>query len=135
MTTAIYIVTCVFVFVFGSVIGSFLNVVIYRTPLKQSIITEPSHCFSCGNRLKWYDMFPDLFTENRYVFRCIFKSFHLLIHHLSITFKSKILCHQLTDSDQFCVNRIQFAGNRFIQICPFFKCFFTNVSVDIFHHL
>ena len=47
MTTAIYIVTCVFVFVFGSVIGSFLNVVIYRTPLKQSIITEPSHCFSC----------------------------------------------------------------------------------------
>ena len=53
MTTAIYIMTCVFVFVFGSVIGSFLNVVIYRTPLKQSIITEPSHCFSCGNRLKW----------------------------------------------------------------------------------
>ena len=51
MTTAIYIVTCVFVFVFGSVIGSFLNVVIYRTPLKQSIITEPSHCFSCGHTL------------------------------------------------------------------------------------
>ena len=52
------IVICVFVFIFGSVIGSFLNVVIYRTPLKQSIVTEPSHCFSCGNRLKWYDMFP-----------------------------------------------------------------------------
>lgn len=56
--TATYIVICVFVFIFGSVIGSFLNVVIYRTPLKQSIITEPSHCFTCGNRLKWYDMFP-----------------------------------------------------------------------------
>lgn len=56
--TAIDIVICVFVFIFGSVIGSFLNVVIYRTPLKQSIVTEPSHCFSCGNRLKWYDMFP-----------------------------------------------------------------------------
>ncbi len=52
------IVICVFVFIFGSVIGSFLNVVILRTPLKQSIVTEPSHCFSCGNRLKWYDMFP-----------------------------------------------------------------------------
>lgn len=52
------IVMCIFVFIFGSVIGSFLNVVILRTPLKQSIITEPSHCFSCGNRLKWYDMFP-----------------------------------------------------------------------------
>lgn len=45
-------------FVFGSVIGSFLNVVILRTPLKQSIVTEPSHCFSCGHRLAWYDMFP-----------------------------------------------------------------------------
>ena len=51
MTTAIYIVTCVFVFVFGSVIGSFLNVVIYRTPLKQSIITaEPTwYTASHGN--------------------------------------------------------------------------------------
>ena len=48
----------VMAFVFGSVIGSFLNVVILRTPLKQSIITEPSHCFSCGHRLAWYDMFP-----------------------------------------------------------------------------
>lgn len=52
------IVFCALVFVFGSIIGSFLNVVILRTPLKQSIITEPSHCFSCGNRLKWFDMFP-----------------------------------------------------------------------------
>ena len=52
------IVFGVFVFIFGSVIGSFLNVVILRTPLKQSIITEPSHCFSCGHRLAWYDMFP-----------------------------------------------------------------------------
>ncbi len=58
MTNPMYIAMCVLVFIFGSVIGSFLNVVILRTPLKQSIITEPSHCFSCGNRLKWYDMFP-----------------------------------------------------------------------------
>ncbi len=60
MTDIVNIVICVFVFIFGSIIGSFLNVVILRTPLKQSLITEPSHCFSCGNRLKWYDMFPIL---------------------------------------------------------------------------
>ena len=58
MTDIVNIVFCVFVFIFGSVIGSFLIVVILRTPLKQSLITEPSHCFSCGNRLKWFDMFP-----------------------------------------------------------------------------
>ena len=56
--TALKVISCVFVFLFGSAIGSFLNVVIYRTPLHQSIVREPSHCFSCGNRLKWYDMFP-----------------------------------------------------------------------------
>lgn len=56
--TAIDVVYFVFVFIFGSVIGSFLNVVILRTPLHQSIVTEPSHCFSCGHRLAWYDMFP-----------------------------------------------------------------------------
>lgn len=52
------IVYAIFAFLFGSVIGSFLNVVILRTPLKQSIVTEPSHCFTCGHRLAWYDMFP-----------------------------------------------------------------------------
>ncbi len=58
MPISIQIFCAVMAFVFGSVIGSFLNVVILRTPLKQSIITEPSHCFSCGHRLAWYDMFP-----------------------------------------------------------------------------
>lgn len=59
MTDLVFtIVYAVFAFIFGSIIGSFLNVVILRTPLKQSIITEPSHCFSCGHRLAWYDMFP-----------------------------------------------------------------------------
>ena len=48
-------VICVLVFIFGSVIGSFLNVVIYRTPLHMSIVNGPSHCFSCGERIKPYD--------------------------------------------------------------------------------
>ena len=58
MPIVVHIVYAVFAFLFGSVIGSFLNVVILRTPLKQSLITEPSHCFSCSHKLAWYDMFP-----------------------------------------------------------------------------
>lgn len=58
MPVALNVAYAVIAFVFGSVIGSFLNVVILRTPLHQSIVTEPSHCFSCGHRLAWYDMFP-----------------------------------------------------------------------------
>lgn len=48
----------IIIFIFGITIGSFLNVCIYRIPLHQSIVTAPSHCMTCGERLKWYDMVP-----------------------------------------------------------------------------
>ncbi len=46
--------------IFGAVIGSFLNVVIYRLPLGQSIVTPPSRCRKCGYQLQWYDNIPIL---------------------------------------------------------------------------
>ena len=46
------------IFIFGITIGSFLNVCIYRIPLHESIITAPSHCMTCGRKLRWYDMVP-----------------------------------------------------------------------------
>ena len=46
------------VFVFGLVIGSFLNVCIFRIPKKENIITTPSHCMECGYQLKWNDLVP-----------------------------------------------------------------------------
>ncbi|PIW10997.1 MAG: prepilin peptidase, partial [Caldiserica bacterium CG17_big_fil_post_rev_8_21_14_2_50_35_7] len=46
------------VFIFGLIIGSFLNVVIYRVPRNQSIINPPSHCPKCNTKLKWDDMIP-----------------------------------------------------------------------------
>ncbi len=45
-------------FIFGSCIGSFLNVCIWRMPLKESIVFAPSHCTSCGKAIKWYDNIP-----------------------------------------------------------------------------
>lgn len=48
----------IIVFLYGIVIGSFLNVVIYRIPLKENIVTTRSHCMSCGYHLKWYDLVP-----------------------------------------------------------------------------
>ena len=48
------------IFMFGAVIGSFLNVCIYRIPKKESIVVVPSHCMQCGYRLKWFDLIPIL---------------------------------------------------------------------------
>lgn len=46
------------VLVLGLLIGSFLNVCIYRIPREESISYPPSHCTNCGTRIKWYDLIP-----------------------------------------------------------------------------
>ena len=46
------------VFVFGIVIGSFLNVCIYRLPLGKSIVMPRSFCPFCETPIKWYDNIP-----------------------------------------------------------------------------
>jgi len=47
-------------FILGTIIGSFLNVCIYRIPKEESITFPPSHCMNCGNQIKWYDLIPVL---------------------------------------------------------------------------
>lgn len=44
--------------IYGILIGSFLNVCIYRIPEKQSVVVVRSHCMSCGKQIKWYDLVP-----------------------------------------------------------------------------
>jgi leader peptidase (prepilin peptidase)/N-methyltransferase len=43
---------------FGALIGSFLNVCIYRLPLRRSIVSPGSACGSCGHTLSWYENIP-----------------------------------------------------------------------------
>jgi len=50
----------IFVFMFGACIGSFLNVVIWRVPLGESIVTAPSHCPKCQANIPWYYNIPIL---------------------------------------------------------------------------
>jgi leader peptidase (prepilin peptidase) / N-methyltransferase len=44
----------------GAVVGSFLNVVAYRLPRRESLIAPPSHCPACGAHVKPYDNVPIL---------------------------------------------------------------------------
>ena len=63
------IILYIIILLFGIVIGSFLNVCIYRIPKQENIVTERSHCMNCGYTLKWYDLIP-LFSYIRLRGRC-----------------------------------------------------------------
>ena len=56
--TSLKIAVYVVVFLYGSVIGSFVNVCILRLPRKESVVKIRSHCENCGYQLKWYDLVP-----------------------------------------------------------------------------
>src|ERR1700730_3128951 len=45
-------------FVFGAIIGSLLNVCIYRIPLEKSILWPGSRCGHCLQPVRWYDNIP-----------------------------------------------------------------------------
>jgi leader peptidase (prepilin peptidase)/N-methyltransferase len=53
-------VLLIYVLVIGLCVGSFLNVVIYRLPLGQSLVSPGSRCPKCGYALRWYDNIPVL---------------------------------------------------------------------------
>lgn len=48
----------IIIFVFGLIIGSFLNVCIWRLPRGRSIFFPGSHCPKCKTAIKWYDNIP-----------------------------------------------------------------------------
>jgi leader peptidase (prepilin peptidase)/N-methyltransferase len=48
----------IYVFVFGAVVGSFLNVVIHRMPRERSLVKPRSACPDCGQSIRWFDNLP-----------------------------------------------------------------------------
>ena len=58
MIDSIQILVYFLVTIYGILIGSFLNVCIYRIPKKENIAIVRSHCMTCNHQLKWYDNIP-----------------------------------------------------------------------------
>ncbi len=50
----------VFIFLLGTIIGSFLNVVIYRFNTGKTIVRGRSICMTCNRELRWYELIPVL---------------------------------------------------------------------------
>ncbi len=56
----LFFIVKVFVFIFGTFIGSFLNVCIFRIPYRKSVLYPGSRCFLCLSPIKWYHNLPVL---------------------------------------------------------------------------
>ncbi len=54
------IIIHILIFIFGGVIGSFLNVLIFRHNTGESVVYSGSRCLHCGKRLKWPELIPIL---------------------------------------------------------------------------
>lgn len=48
----------IFSFLFGLILGSFLNVCIHRIPIKKSVVNPPSSCPKCSENIRFYDNIP-----------------------------------------------------------------------------
>ena len=46
------------IFIFGTIMGSFLNVLAVRLSNDESILYPRSHCCNCNHKLKWYELIP-----------------------------------------------------------------------------
>ena len=54
------VILSAFSFALGACVASFLNVVIWRVPRGESIVSPPSHCPKCGAAIRWYQNVPIL---------------------------------------------------------------------------
>src|SRR3954463_15032756 len=53
-----HLIFILFFFALGACVGSFLNVVVWRLPRDESLVSPGSHCPKCNHRLAWYDNIP-----------------------------------------------------------------------------
>jgi len=58
MMSSVLYLGVIFSALLGAVVGSFLNVCIYRIPTGESIVLPASHCPACGEPIRWYDNIP-----------------------------------------------------------------------------
>ena len=56
--TDLYTLAEVFALLLGLCVGSFLNVCIARMPEDRSVVSPPSHCPACGNKIRPWDNIP-----------------------------------------------------------------------------
>lgn len=113
-------------FVIGIVIGSFLNVCIYRLPLGKSVISPPSACGSCGHRLGALDMIPVL-------------SYFLLrgrCRYCNAAYSARYMLVELLTGILFALCGLYYLpGLKIILVFFFVACLIVQAFIDLDHQI
>ena len=113
-------------FAMGACVGSFLNVVIYRVPKEESIVTPGSHC-ACGQPIKWHDNIPILsWLVLRGRARCCGRSF---------SFRYPFV--ELLTGFLFVACWLRFPGQPAVAVCGwiFLSCLVAATFIDLDHFI
>ncbi len=113
----------ILVFIFGAIIGSFLNVVIYRLHTGRNL-SGHSHCLSCGTNLRWYHLFPlfsYLFLRGRCQFCTALISVRYFVVELitAILFTLGVMTNLITDLKTFILYGLIFSVLVIITVYDF----------------
>ena len=113
-------------FLTGSVIGSFLNVVIYRWPRQESIAYPPSHCEACQHKLAAKDLIP-VFSYLRLRGRC---------RYCPASIPRKLLWVELVTAVIFALLFWHYGISAQLGVLAFYACLFIIIFViDLEHSL
>lgn len=107
------------VLIFGLIIGSFLNVCIYRIPREESIVSPPSHCPKCGTSLKPLDLIP-LFSFLIYRGKCRYCSVRITPRYFLVELLTGIVSVVLFVKYGLTVDFAAFVFLSYILIVVFF---------------
>lgn len=119
----------IFSFVFGSLIGSFLNVVIYRLPRELSVVTPRSSCPKCKHMIKWYENIPML----SYIFlrgKCSSCGTKISIRYPLIELLTGLFAYFLAPTSLYLPELI-----NFIFYFSIAAVFLSHILIDIEHQL
>lgn len=116
--------TGVFITLFGGLIGSFLNVCIYRIPAEKSVVYPGSHC-ACGRAIAWYDNIPVLsWLVLRGKARCCGAKFSW--RYPAIEALTALL---------FCLLWHRLPLSNFVPMATLFSCLIAGAFIDFDHKI
>lgn len=118
-----------YIFVFGLLIGSFLNVVILRLPAKKDIVRARSACPACGAQLKWYHNIPLL----SFIFlkgKCGFCGTRISWRYPLIELLTGLIAYWLSPNEYSPAGVAEFLF--YFSVACIFIC---HLMIDLDHHL